>query len=146
MNRIHLILTLALLTAVMVSPYEARAVSEMADFSHPASLPEQASDKARDALAARGTHGGDGNDGGSNENAAEVDNSHNVDAGQSVTIEHSVKNDVVNLDLTITVTVGDGVDRDWSISVDPPGTDKDLPAGPPADLPRGPPADVPRND
>ena len=149
MNRIHLILTLALLTAVMVSPFEARAVSEMAGFDHPDSLPDQASDRAREALDARGIHGGgqDGGDGdGADDNAADVENSHEVEAGESVTIEHHVTNDVVNLNITITITPGEGVERSMDLDVKPPGTDRELPVGPPVVVPVGPPEDAVRDD
>ncbi|MBI4175588.1 MAG: hypothetical protein HY518_00135, partial [Candidatus Aenigmarchaeota archaeon] len=79
MRKVSLLLTLALLAAALLSPFETQAISEMANFDHPESLPDQASDNARDALEARGTQGGEGNGGddGDNgdENAAEVENS-----------------------------------------------------------------------
>ncbi len=147
MNRAYLILAL-LTAAVLVSPFEVRAVPEMADFDHPEGLPDQASDRAQEALDARGSHGGQGGgDGdGGDDNAADVENSHEVEAGESVTIEHNVTNDVVNLNITITVTPGEGVERSMDLDVNAPGTDKELPVGLPGDVPRGPPEDVPRGD
>ncbi len=140
---------LALLTAVIVSPLEARTVSEMADFDHPESLPDQASERAEEALDARGTHGGgqdDNDDIDSNDNAAEVDNDHDVNPGESVSIDQSVENGIVDLDIEIDLSPREGVEKGMDLDVDAPGNDKELPVGPPGDVPRGPPDDVPRGD
>ncbi len=136
------LLIIPLLAIILALPF-ARAASTPS-FDHPTSLADQASDRAREALAARGTQGGDdANDHGS-DNAADVDNSHEVDPSNSVVVTHLVNNGVVSLNITITVTPGEGVDRHLDLRVDAPGNDKVLPVGPPSDVPQGPPDDVPR--
>lgn len=139
------LLALLLLAASSVAvPAMARASQASAatrSFDHPEDLPDQASDKAREALEARGTHGGDGRDGdggnsGDNENAAVVVNQHHVTPGDTVTITHSVTNDVVDLDITITVTPGQGIQKSMTLEVNPPGEGTPEP-GPPDDVPRG---------
>lgn len=147
MNRAYLILAL-LTAALLVSPFEVRAVPEMADFDHPEGLPDQASERAQEALDARGSHGGqDSDDGeGTDENPADITNTHAVSPSESVMIEHRVTNDVVSLNITIAVTPGEGIERTMDLDVNPPGTDKELPVGLPGDVPRGPPEDLPRGD
>ncbi len=135
------LLVLPLLAIILALPF-GQAASTTPSFDHPTSLPDQASDRAREALDARGTHGGDDNSG--SDNAADVDNSHEVDPGNSIMVTHLVSNGVVSLNITITVTPGEGVDRHMDLSVDAPGNDKVLPVGPPSDVPQGPPDDVPR--
>lgn len=146
------ILALVLLTASSVAvpamAGEAQASVATTSFDHPEGLPDQASDNAREALEARGTHDGDGRDGdggngGDNENAAIVVNEHRVTPGGSVTIEHIVTNEVVDLNITITVTPGQGVDKTMTLEVNPPGEGTPEP-GPPGDVPRRLPEDVPR--
>lgn len=143
------LLIIPLLAVILALPFAKAATTP--SFDHPTSLPDQASDRAREALDARGTHGESDATSHANEHASDnpsgdehgsdsaaiVSNDHSIDAGKLATVEHHLTNGVVTLDITITVTPGEGVNRDMNLSVDASGNDMSLPMGPPSDVPRG---------